>query len=154
AVRRRRDRPRAHVDLLGASGGASDGLDDGAAAAHRAGAATHAEVTLIVTGIVGDAEDRRYEGRRVESLVISAADASRPRLRLSTNAGTDVALQLERGTFLRDGAVVHDDGDLIVVVERARERVMVVELDPSLARGDAVRHAALVAHAFGNQHVP
>ena len=109
---------------------------------------------LVATEIVGDAEDPRYEGRRVESLVVSASDASRPRLRLSTDAGTDVAIQLERGTFLHDGAVVHDDGELIVVVERARERVMVVEADPSLRRAEIVRRVALVAHAFGNQHVP
>jgi urease accessory protein len=109
---------------------------------------------LVATEIVGDVEDPRYEGRRVELLVVSAGDASRPRLRLSTDAGTDVAIRLERGAFLRDGAVVHDDGERIVVVERARERVLVIEFDPSLERAELVRRAALVAHAFGNQHVP
>jgi urease accessory protein len=109
---------------------------------------------LLATEIVGDAEDAKYEGRRVESLVVSASEATRPRLRLSTNEGTDVAIHLERGAFLRDGAVVHDDGERIVVVERARERVMVIEFDPSPDRAETVRCVALVAHAFGNQHVP
>jgi urease accessory protein len=109
---------------------------------------------LLSTEIIGDAGDTRYAGRRIELLVVTAADATRPRLRLSTTAGTDVAIQLERGSFLRHGAVVHDDGERIVVIERALERTMLIEVDPALERHEIIRQVALLAHAFGNQHVP
>jgi urease accessory protein len=109
---------------------------------------------LLATEILGDVGEERYAGRRIESLVVSASEASRPRLRMSTDEGTDVAVQLERGSFLRDGAVLHDDGRRLIVVERARERVMLVEVDPAFDQYETLRRVALVSHAFGNQHVP
>jgi urease accessory protein len=109
---------------------------------------------LLATEILGDVGEERYAGRRIESLVVSASEASRPRLRLSTDRGTDVAVQLERGSFLRDGAVLHDDGKRLIVVERARERVLLIEVDSALEPHETLRRVALVSHAFGNQHVP
>ena len=109
---------------------------------------------LLVRGILGDADADRYAGRRVERLCVTAADAAKPRLRVSTDAGTDIAIQLERGSYLREGAVLHDDGECIIVVERAPENTMLIRLDPTLDRTEAIRQALRLGHAFGNQHVP
>lgn len=109
---------------------------------------------LIAREILGDAYAEPYADRRTERLIVTWADATKPRLRIQTDAGTDVAIQLDRGSFLDDGAVIHDDGERIIVVERALEKTMVIRLDPGLDPAETVRQAVDVGHAFGNQHVP
>lgn len=109
---------------------------------------------LLASEILGDASAARYAGRRVEALRITTADAEKPRLRLSTDAGTDVAIRLERGSYLWEGAVLHDDGERIIVVERAPEHAMLIRLDPALDHDEAIRLALRLGHAFGNQHLP
>lgn len=109
---------------------------------------------LHATEILGDAREARFAGRRAERLLVSSADAPKRRLRGRTDAGTDVAVDLPRGSYLRDGAVLADDGERVVVVERSPEEALVVRLDPSLPPALLVECAARLGHAFGNQHVP
>ena len=85
---------------------------------------------------------------------MTSADASKKRLRGRTDAGSDVAIDLPRGTYVEDGAVLVDDGERIVVAVRRPEDAAVIRLATSLERGELVRQAALIGHAFGNQHVP
>jgi urease accessory protein len=109
---------------------------------------------LHVREILGDAAEGRYAGRAVERLPVDSAAASKRRLRASTDAGTDVAVDLERGTYLRDGAVLADDGERIVVVERRPEEALVVVFRAGLPPAELLTQAVLLGHAFGNQHVP
>jgi urease accessory protein len=109
---------------------------------------------LHVGEILGDADEQRFAARRIERLTVTAADAPKRRLRALTDAGSDVAVDLPRGSYLRHGAVLADDGERIVVVERAREEAMVVRLDPELPPAELVEAAARLGHALGNQHVP
>jgi urease accessory protein len=109
---------------------------------------------LQVGEILGHAGESRFRGRRVERLSVDWVEASKRRLRRRTDGGTDVAIDVARGTYLADGAVLADDGERIVVVERRREPALVVRLDPALPPGELARAAVLVGHAFGNQHVP
>jgi urease accessory protein len=50
--------------------------------------------------------------------------------------------------------VLADDGERIVVAVREPEDALVIRLFASLEHEELVRQAALVGHAFGNQHVP
>jgi urease accessory protein len=109
---------------------------------------------LLVREILGDAAEERFRGRHVERLPVGCHDASKRRLRVLTDSGTDVALDLERGSYLRHGAVLADDGERIVVVERAPEDAMIVRLAPGLGREELLAQAVRLGHAFGNQHVP
>lgn len=104
--------------------------------------------------ILGHAGEPRFHGRRVEHLIVGWDEASKRRLRRRTDGGTDVAIDVARGAYLADGVVLADDGERIVVVERHRERALVVRLDPALSSEQLARAAVLVGHAFGNQHVP
>ena len=106
---------------------------------------------LLVQEILGDASEPRFAGRRVERLPVDSASAAKRRLRLETDAGSDIAVDLERGAYLRDGAVLFDDGERIVVVDRTPESALVVRLAPG---PDLVAQAVRLGHAFGNQHVP
>jgi urease accessory protein len=109
---------------------------------------------LLVREILGDVDESRFAGRRVELVLINSADATKRRLRSSTNAGTDIAIDLPRGSYLRHGAVLAADDSRIVVIERKPEDAMVVRLSSVLAPGELLCEALRLGHAFGNQHVP
>jgi urease accessory protein len=111
-------------------------------------------VTVHATAILGTGSDPAFAGRRVELVQVGAADAAKRRQRLVTDAGTDVAIDLPRGTFLFDGAVLADDGDRVVVVARRAEEALVVTIGLNRDPAELVEVAARVGHAFGNQHVP
>jgi len=111
-------------------------------------------VTCNVSEILGAASEPRFAGRRLVGLPVAWDEATRRVLRRRAHDGTDVIIALERGAFLADGAVLHDDGERILVVERRREPALIVRfaerLDPATLAGLAMR----LGHAFGNQHIP
>jgi urease accessory protein len=109
---------------------------------------------LSVGGILGDRHEPRFRGRRIERLRVDSADAAKRILRRTTDAGSDMAIALPRGSYLADGAVLADDGKRIVVVERLPEAAMVVSFSPTLSRAQLLDAAVRIGHAFGNQHVP
>ena len=109
---------------------------------------------LVVDEIIGDMEEERFAGRRAELLSVDSVEASKRRFRSRTDAGTDIAVDLERGSYLRDGAVLYDNGERIIAVEREPEEAMVVRLSGELEASNRLARAVRLAHAFGNQHVP
>jgi urease accessory protein len=109
---------------------------------------------LLVSEILGSLCQPRFAGRRVERLPVDWAAARKRRLRALTDAGTDIALDLPHGTYLADGAVLHDDGERVVAVGRTEEPALVVRFDPGLPAAELAGQAARLGHAFGNQHVP
>lgn len=111
-------------------------------------------MTLRSTAVLGLVHEQRFAGKSVERVAINSADATKRRLRCRTDAGSDVAIDVPRGTYLEDGAVLVEDGERIVVVVREPEEALVIRLSATLGRAELVRQAALIGHAFGNQHVP
>lgn len=109
---------------------------------------------LHVRAVLGRLDEARYSGRTVERLPIHSSEAAKARMRRRTDAGTDVAIELPRGTYLQHGAVLADDGKRIVVVERTPEEAAVVSFSPALDREELLGAAVSLGHAFGNQHVP
>jgi urease accessory protein UreF/urease accessory protein UreE len=109
---------------------------------------------LVVRSILGRREEPRFAGRRVERLPVAWHEASKRRLRRITDAGTDVAVDLPRGTFLPDGAVLADDGRRVIAAERRPEPALVLRFDPDAPPHVVAEQALRLGHAFGNQHVP
>jgi urease accessory protein len=109
---------------------------------------------LAVDHILGDRDDPRFRGRRVERLWLDCAEAAKRILRRVTDAGADVAISLPRGSYLADGAVLADDGERIIVVQRRPEAALLVSFSPHLDRGELIAAAVRIGQAFGNQHVP
>ena len=109
---------------------------------------------LLVHEILGNDIEARFAGRRRELLLVDSADAAKRRLRGVTDTGTDVAVDLGRGSYLAHGAVLDDDGERIVIVERRPEEAVVVRLSLALPAVQLAEQAARLGHAFGNQHVP
>jgi urease accessory protein len=109
---------------------------------------------LVLQSILGSSDDPRLASRRVERLRVTSGDAAKRRLRARTDAGSDVALDLPRGSYLEDGVVLFDDGERIIVVVRESEDALIIRLSRALDHAELIRQAAMVGHAFGNQHVP
>ena len=109
---------------------------------------------LRSTAVLGLAHEQRFSGKHVERVAITSADATKRRLRCRTDTGSDLLIDVPRGTYLEDGAVLVDDGERIVVVVREPEDALVIRLSATLDHAELVRQAALIGHAFGNQHVP
>jgi urease accessory protein len=110
-------------------------------------------VTLLVREIIGHGDDPRFGGRRRELLGVRSEEAQRRRLKRATAEGTSVVIDLPRGSFLRQSAVLHDDGERIIVVERSPEPALVVRLEASLPCQLLLEQAARVGHWAGNQHL-
>jgi urease accessory protein len=108
---------------------------------------------LIAREILGNAREERFAGRRIERLVVESAHATRRRLRGRTDAGTDVAVDLPAGAFLADDAVIADDGERVIAVQRPAEEVAVVRLAPA-TDGERIALAVRVGHVLGNMHTP
>lgn len=111
-------------------------------------------MTCDVSELLGAASEPRFAGRRVVGVPVAWDEATRRVLRRRAHDGTDVTIALERGAFLADGAVLHDDGERILVVERRREPALVVRFAAGLDSATLVGLAMRLGHAFGNQHIP
>lgn len=109
---------------------------------------------IRVRHLLGHVDSVEFAGRRRDPLLVDWADARRRRLRRDTRDGADIAIDLPRGVYLEDGAVLDDDGERVVVVVRSSSPVLVVRFEPALSPSARLRAAAIVGHAFGNQHVP
>jgi urease accessory protein len=81
-------------------------------------------------------------------LTMSFADRRRSRLRTRLDDGREIALQLPRGSILRDGDRLRaEDGDLVIAVRAAEENLSRVQSDDQLRLARAAYH-------LGNRHVP
>ncbi|CAA0129251.1 Urease accessory protein UreE [Mycolicibacterium vanbaalenii] len=103
--------------------------------------------------IVGDIADVTFTGRRRHHVDIGWGDAAKHRQVVTTDTGRVVYVALPRGTFLRAGAVIADDGNEVVVVRRPAEEAVTVRFADNLGAVGA-RRMLLLGYLLGNQHAP
>jgi urease accessory protein len=105
----------------------------------------------ILDGIVGWVTDRAVADRlnelrhqhAVEYLHVDVYDLDRNRLRATSDAGTDYAIVLPRGSALADGAVLLLEPDRAVVVRSGAPRTMTLRANDV---GAALRLGLLAGH--------
>jgi urease accessory protein len=117
---------------------------------------------ILVEDILGNAADPEWAARvaagTADTVELDHWEAQKSRFRKRTRGGTEVAVSLNRGTFIRDGDVLVWDAEgssLILASIRMRE-VMTIHLD-ELMQSDpsvAMRTCVELGHALGNQHWP
>mgnify|MGYP001340745685 CR=1 FL=1 len=100
---------------------------------------------IIVEALPDQEECKEKEGYEVDYVELNYHDRCRPRQRVSTRGGRELALALPRGTVLTDGIVLHRDQELVVSVVAKPEKV--VRIQP-----DGNRELCVVAHHLGNWH--
>ncbi|MCZ7566612.1 MAG: hypothetical protein M5U08_24705 [Burkholderiales bacterium] len=116
----------------------------------------------LVEAVLGNAADPEWAVRlstaAVDALELDHWEAQKNRLRKKTAGGVEIAVSLDRGTFMRDGDVLVWDAQVAraVVARISLRDVMIIHLDaleqaaPEVARRTCVE----LGHALGNQHWP
>lgn len=117
---------------------------------------------LRVTSVVGNVRSsealaRKYksssERGELERVTLSRMEAQRSRMRRTTDAGTDVAIELEEGSHLRHGDVLLAR-ERMIVVEYEPEDIVRFTLRPGLKGDERVVAAVRLGHMIGNLHRP
>lgn len=117
---------------------------------------------VVIESILGNINAPEWADRlaasEIDVLEIDQWEAQKSRFRKVTTKGADVAVSVDRGTYLRDGDVLLWDAEThSALVARIEVRdVMIIHLDelvhlpPEVARRTCVE----LGHAMGNQHWP
>jgi urease accessory protein len=118
-------------------------------------------VTLVeaVIGNVGDAAWRsRLAGAHLDSLALDHWEAQKNRFRKRTEHGTEIAVSLDRGAFLRDGDILlwNEETRTAIVARISLRDVMVIHIDAPASGATEIllRTCVELGHALGNQHWP
>jgi urease accessory protein len=94
-------------------------------------------------------------GRKVcETIKISRLESQRVRMRKLSDKGTDVALTLPPGTWLKNGDVIIITENKMVVVGIEPEDVIMIEIRDNMHEDDRVEVPVRVGHTIGNLHRP
>jgi urease accessory protein len=109
---------------------------------------------IIARKIIGKVGDKMFAGRGVDWIDVPSFEATKRIMRCKTESGTEISIELPRGSYLSDGAVVADTGDVIIAIRRQPEDALVIRFDSTTDTEMLVEDVAKVAHAFGNQHIP
>jgi urease accessory protein len=117
---------------------------------------------IVIETILGNRSDRawraRLAGADVDLIKIAQWEAQKSRFRKTSGKGTELAISLDRGTYVRDGDVLLWDARArAAIVARIDLRdVMIVRLGGLLRLPPDVvmRTCVELGHALGNQHWP
>ena len=117
---------------------------------------------ILVEAVLGNAGDPEWAGRlgaaAVDELALDHWEAQKNRFRKKTAGGVELAVSLDRGTFMHDGDVlVWEAAAARAVVARISLRdVMIIDLGSLAAASPelAMRTCVELGHALGNQHWP
>lgn len=116
----------------------------------------------VIETILGNRSDPEWRARLaaadVDLLEVDQWEAQKSRFRKTTGKGIELAISLDRGTYIRDGDVLLWDAQaaLAVVARIDLRDVMIVHLDGLLRLPPdvAMRTCVELGHALGNQHWP
>ena len=90
-----------------------------------------------------------------EKVVISRIESQRARIRKATDKGTDIGLTLQQGYTIRDGDVLYQTNDKMIVAEIEPENVAVLAFkQEDMADNELFEVAVKIGHALGNLHRP
>jgi urease accessory protein len=117
---------------------------------------------VVIEAVLGNIDDpewtERLSAADIDLLEVGQWEAQKSRFRKTTAKGTEVAISLDRGSYIRDGDVLLWDAQAATgVVARIDLRdVMIVHLDglTRLTPEIAMRTCVELGHAMGNQHWP
>jgi urease accessory protein len=117
---------------------------------------------LVLEAVLGNVGDptwsERLSAANVDIVNVDQWEAQRTRFRKTTAQGVDMAVSLDRGTYIRDGDVLFWDartrGAIVARIDLGE--VMVVHLEglASAAPDVVMRTCVELGHAMGNQHWP
>jgi urease accessory protein len=93
------------------------------------------------------ADLHHLDGLERDTIVLGWEERRKPRQRLMTERGTEIALALSTGTILRDGDILYLDDHCYITVEAAKEDVIMIYPED-------MGEGATIAYEIGNRHLP
>ena len=117
---------------------------------------------MVFEAVLGNTADpawsERLSAANVDLVNVDQWEAQKSRFRKLTAQGVDVAVSLDRGSYIRDGDVLFWDAETggAIVARIDLSDVMVVHLEglATSALDVAWRTCVELGHAMGNQHWP
>lgn len=117
---------------------------------------------MIISSIIGNVIDAQWKEKiktaSVDYLALNQWDAQKNRFRKKTENGVELAVSLDRNSFLHSGDILSWDevAHSAVVAKIDLREVLVIELkDISPDGSNALVHTCVeLGHALGNQHWP
>ena len=117
---------------------------------------------ILVESVIGNVADAawtsRLAGANLDRLALDHWEAQKNRFRKTTGDGTEIAVSLDRGAFLRDGDILlwNEETRTAIVAAISLRDVMVIHTDAlsSSAPELLLRTCVELGHALGNQHWP
>ncbi len=111
-------------------------------------------MTARVTELLGTIDERRFRELRRDYVDVAWFDARKSRQRVVSEGRIELELCLPAGAFISDGAVLWAGQDSVLVARREPARACRISFSASADPLTALREAAILGHALGNQHVP
>ncbi len=87
---------------------------------------------------------------QTEILMVTRIEMQKTRLRKETTSGTDVGLDIESGTILRNGDLLQV-GQKTIMVQQTPEKVITIDIQECQDRPDVM---VMIGHVIGNRHRP
>ena len=116
----------------------------------------------LVEFVLGNVKDpgwqARLAGASVDHLHLDQWEAQKNRLRKETLGGLELAISLERNTYIHDGDILiwNESARQVIVARVELNDVMVIQLETLLQQSPELllRTCIELGHALGNQHWP
>ena len=117
---------------------------------------------ILIEAVVGNVADGTWKARladaKLDRLLLDHWEAQKNRFRKTTSGGTEIAVSLDRGAFLRDGDILlwNEETRTAVVATISLRDVMVIHIDAlsSMEPELLLQTCVELGHALGNQHWP
>lgn len=103
---------------------------------------------MIIKEVLGNISNPVFSGKRIDRVLIEWFDATKRIQRLRSEEGTEIAIKfLKEGQRLREGDVLYENDDKIVVVHIKSCEAIVIQPQTMLEMGT-------VCYEIGNKHMP
>jgi urease accessory protein len=118
---------------------------------------------LTITSVVGNLRSDKKFGdvyknlevkNKVERILLSRMEAQRSRMRKISDAGTDIAINIENGSMLKHGDILLANESKLIVVEYEQEDVLGFKIRDELSSEQKTTVAIKLGHIIGNLHRP
>ncbi|MFJ5758712.1 urease accessory protein UreE [Neobacillus sp. NPDC093182] len=102
---------------------------------------------MIITEIVGNADDISSAGRHIERVYLSSDDLVKRIQRVTTDHGNEVGIRLADPKDLVDGDILYMDERNMIIVSVTSDDLLVL-------RPSSMKQMGEIAHQLGNRHLP
>ena len=103
---------------------------------------------MIIEKVIGNIEDKQdIKAFHIEKVILESDGLLKRIQRVKTDHGTELGISLPPNSVLRDGDILHEDGNNLIVISVKADDVLVIRPVDMMQMG-------IVAHMLGNRHLP